>query len=51
MKKDKLALGLAALLGGVIVYCYMKQKSEKKNYVSVKGNQFFTPEMGHFYKK
>jgi hypothetical protein len=48
--KNKLALGLAAVLGGVLVYCYMK-KSEKKNYVSVKDNQFFTPEMGHFYKK
>jgi hypothetical protein len=51
MKKNKLALGLAALLGGILVYCYVKNKPQKKNYVSVKGNSFFTPEMGHFYKK
>ena len=49
-KQQKLALGI--LLGGVLVYFYLKSKnSEKKNYVSVKDNQFFTPEMGHFYKK
>ncbi len=47
-----MALGLAAILGGVLVLCYVKsKKTEKKNYVSVKGNSFFTPEMGHFYKK
>lgn len=49
-KQQKLALGI--LLGGVLVYLYLKSNhSDKKNYVSVKGNSFFTPEMGHFYKK
>lgn len=49
-KQQKFALGI--LLGGVLVYWYLKSKnSDKKNYVNVKENQFFTPAMGHFYKK
>lgn len=49
---DLLTLGVVALLGGIVVYNYFGwKKTQKKNYVNVKENQFFTPAMGHFYKK